>query len=718
MIFSPHPALHRLHRVAVDEASPLQRQRVMRHLARCKECRARYHWLASLPTRLELATAMAPPDDAEDAILASRAAGERVILPIRDGTSAVRPNLLARFAVPVVSVLAVSVIGWLVWGTSAGANQSGGTLVFEPSTLPPQGAISVSYRPGRDLRGESAVVLRGILTSTPRYDVPRPEPRQLAVLQREGSAYRGELHVGTAAVYGQVVVEDQAGTYVDDRGGLRWHLYAQEDGVPIRDALWAHALLAGSWQDAHQALKRVVELYPADPRMRASKLAYELSTFTAVERDSALAFHGRVLGTIENRLQADELHPGTLAGLVEYARTIGDERATEHWKALLVERYPRHPETVWYRVPEPPLGGTRDEVSRYLVDLEALWQSAGPHPALAPAGLWAARQLPSTSPVLTWARRQIENPGWGDGGTAVPLLLARTPAVRDSVPAYLRAEIRRLDELRTPRPLDRTADAHARQVRLAVRPLLVALADVLEEGGERTAALDTLRVAAGIGWSSSVHARLAEMSLAMGDTIGAAESLARAAASFGRDAELDSALALGRTLVSGYEWELLERAARDAMHRHVLGRSTHLPRPRGVRVFGADGREHDLEKLRGGTAMLVAFWDPRSAPALADLPELSEVARVIRRLGGEVALVTRSPWAQRQATLERVEGTDLPLFYDVDREATEAFRAAWAPEYYVLGLNGRIRFADIPLEDAVGQIDALLNEPRLTIVQR
>jgi hypothetical protein len=254
--------------------------------------------------------------------------------------------------------------------------------------------------------------------------------------------------------------------------------------------------------------------------------------------------------------------------------------------------------------------------------------------------------------------------------------------------------------------------------RREMRPLLVALAELLLARGERGAALDTLRVASSIGWSDQVYARLAALELAGGDTLSAAASLARAtAAPFQGTVDEGLDPSLGPTLVEPEQWEILQRAARDDMHRRLLARSIDRPLlTEPVRVFDARGDGHDFEELRHRTVTIVAFWEPWSGPAVRALPELRRITYLVRALGGEIVVITRTPPSDRLATLFDEKDVRLPLYHDLDRRATEAFESTWSPEYYVLDFEGRIRFADSALEDVLAQVDALLDEPRLTAV--
>jgi len=76
-----HPGIRRLKRFADHEASPREVERVTAHLERCPRCAERVAFFRRVSADARAAPAPAPPDALLARILASRAAGERVVLP-------------------------------------------------------------------------------------------------------------------------------------------------------------------------------------------------------------------------------------------------------------------------------------------------------------------------------------------------------------------------------------------------------------------------------------------------------------------------------------------------------------------------------------------------------------------------------------------------------------------------------------------------------------
>ncbi|HVG44974.1 MAG TPA: zf-HC2 domain-containing protein [Longimicrobium sp.] len=77
----PHPGIRRLKRFADQESSPREAARVAAHLERCPRCAESVGSFRRISSDLRGATAPEPSPDLLARILASRAAGERVVLP-------------------------------------------------------------------------------------------------------------------------------------------------------------------------------------------------------------------------------------------------------------------------------------------------------------------------------------------------------------------------------------------------------------------------------------------------------------------------------------------------------------------------------------------------------------------------------------------------------------------------------------------------------------
>ena len=84
-----HPGDHRLKRFADGESSAREAMRVDAHLERCRRCADTVAFFRRVSSDVQAMAAPAPSDDLLARILASRAAGERVVLPAGDDAAPV-----------------------------------------------------------------------------------------------------------------------------------------------------------------------------------------------------------------------------------------------------------------------------------------------------------------------------------------------------------------------------------------------------------------------------------------------------------------------------------------------------------------------------------------------------------------------------------------------------------------------------------------------------
>jgi hypothetical protein len=222
---------------------------------------------------------------------------------------------------------------------------------------------------------------------------------------------------------------------------------------------------------------------------------------------------------------------------------------------------------------------------------------------------------------------------------------------------------------------------------------------------EATAALTE----AAEGWDADTFRLLAEARLRTGDTTGALGAFASAAA----DPRLGWRLAdslqtrLGAR-VRGAQWAGAVAVARDTMHARVLASTVADPLPGDPHVGDARGRRRRLSALRGGRITVVAMEHSQCGWALGDL---AAVAQLRAALSGRpvtfVALTRESPKGTAERDL-RARGLTVPLWYDLDGEATAALDARGTPTYVVLDRDGLVRWRGHRIRDASPVLDALL----------
>ena len=111
-----HPRFRQLRAFAAEELSPDARRKVATHLARCTRCRGVVSSLRELVAAVREETAWELPEGAWDGVLARRAAGERVVLPVADpaaprpvrGTGGAPVRALPRAAILVLGVAGIA----------------------------------------------------------------------------------------------------------------------------------------------------------------------------------------------------------------------------------------------------------------------------------------------------------------------------------------------------------------------------------------------------------------------------------------------------------------------------------------------------------------------------------------------------------------------------------------------------------------------------------
>jgi anti-sigma factor RsiW len=180
-----HPNLHRLKAFTDDELPGAVRGRVAAHLARCTECRKILGSIRELREVVREATASPVPEDTWSRILARRAAGEQLILPVpgaaippcpRTASSAIVPRVLRRAAVLVLGaagVASATVPGSPVreWLGSVWQRDRAVTVSAPPSPAPP----SESMPPDLPIAGMSVLPVDGEVQI--RVEAPDPEVR-------------------------------------------------------------------------------------------------------------------------------------------------------------------------------------------------------------------------------------------------------------------------------------------------------------------------------------------------------------------------------------------------------------------------------------------------------------------------------------------------------------------------------------------------------------
>ena len=702
-----HPSLPRLAAFAAGELDGARRVRAARHLERCTACRRAVSELREARGVLRDATAPAPPAGAWDAIAARVSAGEQVILPAAEDAP---PRRMSR---PLLRAAAVA--GLLLAGGAAAvlstreAVAEVSELQLSPDRPGPGATVQVAYRPATLLAGADRLVLRARLVDDfggSTYQIPAVA---VAELRREGSVYRGAFTLPDSIVYAVFAVEDGDAARVD-HNGERWDLMVMDSaGRPLPRALLRKSedLDLRDTQAAGEAARRATELYPDRPDAWQKRFYAEIESAPRTVQDSLSRAHGERVRALSAawRGRAD-LTVEEAGTFVFYAGTVGDTLLAREWKALLYERWPADAASYQQRVFEL---AERHRGDRAAADaaLERMWgEVRGGSGQLAFSALQLAMQSRDPQGILRWGDRMAAlEPGFGP---VVARYAMAHPSIRPQAMDRVRQALRWLETTEAERrPLTRTAAEHRRDTDRSRGFFLSMLGRGLVEGGQARAGMDTLQMAMGITWDPDLFRGIADARLALGDTAGAVDALARVAADPGTGAAFaDSARTrLGR-FHQADAWARQVQAARGEMRDFVMRGVENRAVLGEVVLADARGARTEIEPA-GDAPTLVAFWSRWCPPSRMELGELEQVAQALRGRGVRVVTVTDdTPDAEFQEFV-RSSGLTFPIYFDTDRAARRALQNQGTPTYLVLDAAGRIRFDTHSLEDVLRQVEVL-----------
>jgi peroxiredoxin len=706
-----HPTFETLSRYVDRELERGRHERVAAHLASCARCRATIRFVHELRA---VARALPVPDPAEDAlerILARRAAGERVILPV-SGPVAVEPAPRRRLLPAAVILIPLLVASTLIFGVPRlRADRS--RLEFSPAAPTAGQTVRVIYESGAALEGEARLTLRARY----RYADGRVVQGTVAELARRGDEFAGVVDLPDSVVYAVFAVEDPEAERVDSNGRRLWELLIHDDrGRPLFEALRERRidLMGRNWEEAHETAREMVRRYPDRVEGWSTLLGFDLEVAGPTVLDSVIEVHRERFERLASRYEAVAAGPAAdpreIAALVMYAELLGDEASADRWRDRLVERFPDHPQAVEARIVEVTRRFRGDPVRR-LAEIEAIWREIGQgHPSAVAYGITAAYEAGDAAALGEWIDRYAEY----DPSSSWELLLttARHSMAKTEWAQRLREEIGRLDgPAGEERDLHLTrSDQRGRRER-ARRQLLVALGATLLELGRTEEALDTLRLAVVHRWEPHLYRTVADLMLARGDTAGAVSELAKAAVDPLTNANAVSHIARrGIALAGGAGWDAALARARAGVREEVLATSVRRKISEDAPLVDLQGNTASLLDLLGARVTVVAFWSPSSGPAIRDLPELQRLAERLEPKGiGVVAITRHEPAGGLKAYMES-HAITFPVFIDRRGAAARIFGQWGTPEYYIVDHEGRIRFEHSDLEDILWQASVLNGE--------
>lgn len=705
-----HPRFATLARFAAGEPGDDARPRLAAHLQGCARCRGTVASLRRASADARQAPVPAPGEDALERILARRAAGERVILPAAE-PAAPRPGRRVLPALAASLVLLVAAAALFLRAPELRAD--GSELRLLPAQPRAGATVTVEYRAAAKLGGEERLVLRARYRTADegRQNFQLPHV-SVAELKRAGDrVYRGSFRLPDSVVYAAFAVEDARGAKVDANGEAWELLVHAADGRPAADALAQRRSDASERNErlAAEATRELARLYPESPWSLLQLFWLERGEANRAGADSLRRAHLPRMRALHGRLAgAHAPSAEQMVALLRYAGALGDTAIERGWRERLFREHPASAGAVQERV-FALVDAHRGAPPRLLAEFETLWRETGAaSPQLAFSAYQAALATADPAPTLRWAERlERSSP---PARLLVVHTLTRLPGTREEGMRRLRAELRRLAEMRPEeRMLTQTVDDQRAANRLTAGHFLGNLGQALIASGRTAAGLDTLDRAVEGRWDAALFRTIADTRLATGDTAGAAPLLARIAADpSAPPAFADSArLRLGRRFRAS-AWQAGVDSARDAMRAHVLRQAVNRGLRGRVALADAAGRPSRPET---GTETVVAFWSRHCPPSIEQLGRFQSVSARLRSRGVRVVAVTsEEPSGELRRWLADKELT-FPVFHDVDGDASRAFENGATPRYFVLDAAGRIRSDSHGPEDAE-RAAAVLREQR------
>ena len=596
-----------------------------------------------------------------------------------------------------------------------------GELRFTPEAPAPRARVTVRYAPPAALAGEAELVLRGHYRTTRdemynrTYYNNEIRNERIAILKPTSrGTFTASFVLTDSAVYAAFVVEDLAGERLDANGGRLFEfLMHTTDGRPLFHALMQRAndFAGRNWITAYESIRRAVDLYPDSLDGWFRLRFFEDQALGATGSDSAAGWHRENLARIQaGYAERDSLSWETMWGIQNYSESLGDSSVARFW-AERIDALPSNP--YQKSAVDTYMRWWEDQDSEVaLRAYEESWPEArGQGTQIAELALLVAIDSGDVATVDSWTERTL---GEGRSPRFVADRLTRVPERGDRAVELVReslfpSELEPVDLAAHPgRPLGRTVSEYARLLVEAQATTLVTYSQFLERAGRLEAAIDTLEDAGATLLSSGLYRRLGDMRMILGDSARAASDYAFVAADpRTTPAGADSLATLVGLDPEDSRWRSLVRTSRTRLLGHA---STDTVRwtPQPSRVSDADGTRWSVEELVAGRPAVLVFWARSCGGCIVEIPE---VARLRKRLEPEGILVISItvddlPGPGMDEFIE-ARGVTYPVYYDLEREASNAFGVSAIPAHFVLDSEGNVRFAYTEINQVPIQLAAL-----------
>ena len=614
----------------------------------------------------------------------------------------------------------IVVLGACSTPSSEGPPLAPGELRFTPVAPAPGARVTVHYAPPGTLAGEAELVLRGhyrtdsdeMYNHTYNNDIHN---ERIATLEpASGGTFTASFVLPDSAVYAAFVVEDRAGQRLDADGGRLFELLMHaDDGRPLFHALMQRAndFAGRNWITAYESNRHAVELYPDSLDGWFRLRFHEDLALGATGSDSLAGWHRENLARLQETYAGhDSLTSETMTRIRRYAEILGDSSVALFWAerldALPSNPYQRSAVDTYFRWRED-----RDSEAA-LRAYEESWPAArGQNTQIAELALRVGIDGGDLAAVDRWTERTLEE---GRSPRFVADRLIGVPERGDRAVELVReslvpSEPESVGLAAHPgRPLGRTVSEYARLREEARATALVTYSRFLERAGRLEAAIDTLEDAGATLPSSDLYRRLGDMRLTLGDSAGAASDYAFVAAdprTTGPGA--DSLAPLVGLAPEDSRWRSLVQTSRTRLLGHAATDSVRWTPPPS-RVRDAAGTRWSVAELVAGKPTVLVFWARSCGPCVAEIPEVARLRDRLEPEGIQVLSITVDdlPGPGMDDFIE-ARGVTYPVYYDLEREASNAFGVSAIPANFVLDADGSVRFAYTEIEQVPIQLAAL-----------
>jgi peroxiredoxin len=340
------------------------------------------------------------------------------------------------------------------------------------------------------------------------------------------------------------------------------------------------------------------------------------------------------------------------------------------------------------------------------------------HEFLLLSGFQVAQRSRDAATIEKWGDRFYAtpyHPSWVE--TMIAEEYVKHPRLRAKGLAMLRRRLEPSDVVDgRGRGLNETASARRQKLQDERAATLQHIGQALLASGAREAALDTLRLAATVGWDLKRLRSVAAAALSADDTTEAARNLALVCLDPKTPSVFrDSARAVLGFAVLDPRWARALDAAAPILQERVLATSTRRSlRGRDITLTDLSGARQSFSELTSGKITVVAFGLELARKGLVDADTMQQLSARLTQWNAQVlAIDVDEPRTPEMAVLVRRRGLTYPIAFDLQHDAVRAFEAYGIPLYFVVDADGDLRFAYSSLDELLVQVSVLAHERRV-----